>query len=494
MTKNTSDSALVEIRSAAGHPLVRDRIPALTKMSYGLGTSLDMWGFWLYPAVAYAVFNIYLGVNAWLVGLALTLIRFYDAFTDPFMGWLSDNTRSKFGRRRPFILIAGVISGLGLPGLFLVSPGWAELQFMGASVLFWYMVVSSLIYIPIMSAFAVPYNSLAAEMTPDYEERISVMTYRSVMQKISELGNFYALRFTNLSWFLLPGVGKKNTLLGMQVYTSILGLIMATFAIVIFFRVKERYYNTVVVKTRKRVSLTSSFYETLRNQPFRMMLGYGAAFTLGTGMVGALGYYATVYYVCRGNTFAGDNWNFWMGIGYMVGGFLGAPLLSLVSHRIEKQKAVIVAALIGMISYGGSWFLYNPLIPWLQIIASASMGLTASGLWMLHGAIGADVVDYDELNTGKRREGSFTACASYILKLGSSGGYFISGLILSLSGFDPGLGANQLPETIFWIRSMLVCLPITGFIFVIFFILRMPLTKQRCLEIRQTLESRRGAV
>ena len=94
--------------------VVRDRVPVLTKMSYGLGTALDMWGLWLYPSVAFAVFSIYLGVSPWLVGLALTLIRIYDAISDPVAGWISDNLRSKYGRRRPFILISGILCGLGL--------------------------------------------------------------------------------------------------------------------------------------------------------------------------------------------------------------------------------------------------------------------------------------------------------------------------------------------------------------------------------------------
>ncbi len=471
----------------------RDRIPVLTKISYGLGTALDMWGFWLYPGVAFAVFNIYLGVPPWQVGLALTLIRIWDAFTDPIAGWLSDNLRSKYGRRRPFILIAGVLSGLGLPFLFAVSPSWAQSNFLGASAVFWYMIGSSLIFIPIISSYSVPYNSLGAEMSPDYEERTSVMTYRSAMQKIFEVGNFYALRFTNLAWFLLPGTGKKNTLLGIQVYTSILGVIMALFAIIIFFRVKERYYEKVVVKIKERISLKSAFYETLKCQPFRMMLGYGAAFTLGTSMVGSLGYYATVYYVCAGNTINGDNWNFWMGVAFMIGGFIGAPLLNRIAHFIEKRKAVIVAAVIGILGYGGSWFLYTPLIPWLQTIASGIMGLAAAGLWMLHSSIGADVIDYDELHTGKRREGSFTACGSYILKLGNSAGYFVSGLILEWAGFNSA-NAIQSPETIFWIRAMLASIPIIGLAFVIFFILRVPLTKQKCEAIRKELEQRRGKV
>jgi len=268
---------------------------------------------------------------------------------------------------------------------------------------------------------------------------------------------------------------------------------MALFAIIIFFRVKERYYEKVVVKTKERISLKSSFYETLKVQPFRMMMGYGAAFTLGTSMVGSLGYYTTVYYVCRGNTIIGDNWNFWMGIAFMIGGFIGAPLLNRIAHLIEKRNAVIVAAVIGVIGYGGSWFLYTPLIPWLQTIASGTMGLAAAGLWMLHSSIGADIIDYDELYTGKRREGSFTACSSYILKLGNSAGYFVSGLILGWVGFDSSL-MIQAPETIFGIRAMLASIPIVGLSFVIFFILRVSLTKQKCAEIRRLLEERRGTV
>ena len=103
----------------------RDRLPLLTKMSYSLGTAVDMWGLWLYPSVAFAVFNMYLGVEPWLVGLALTLIRVWDALIDPIVGWLSDNLRSRHGRRRPFILIAGILAGLFLPVLFWVSPSWA---------------------------------------------------------------------------------------------------------------------------------------------------------------------------------------------------------------------------------------------------------------------------------------------------------------------------------------------------------------------------------
>ena len=472
---------------------IRDRIPAITKISYGLGMGLDMWGLWLYPAVAFAVFNIYLGIEPWLVGLALTIIRLYDAVADPIAGWISDNFRSKHGRRRPFILVAGICSGLGLPALFLVAPSWSDINFLGVSVVFWYMIGSSLIYIPLISLFTVPYNSLGPELSPDYDERTSIMTYRSVMQKIFEIGNFYALRFTNLAWFLIPGTNDKNTLFGIQVYTAGMGILMAVFAIIIFFRVKERYYDKVVTKIKNKISLKDSFYETIKVRPFRMMMGMGASFNLGTSMVGSLGYYATVYYVAGGDTRIGDGWNFWMGLSFMFGGLIGAPILNLVAGAVAKRKAAIVACIIGIFAYASSWYLYTPLIPWLQTIASGLMGLAASGLWMLHSSIGADIIDYDELNMGVRREGSFTACMSYILKLGNSLGYFICGLILSWIGFDRDIQV-QSPETITGIRLFLVLIPIFGLSLAMFFVSRMELTKQMCIDIRKKLEKRRGTV
>jgi len=482
-----------EATAGSAKKYVRDRLPRLTKMAYSLGTAVDMWGLWLYPAVAFAVFNMYLGVEPWLVGLAITLIRIWDALIDPIVGWLSDNLRSKWGRRRPFILIAGMLCGLCLPVLFLVSPSWVDIKIFGISAVFWYMIFSTMLYYPMVSAFTVPYYSLGAEMSPDYEERTSIMSYRSMTQKVSELGNFYALRFTNLAWFLLPGTGQKNTLLGMRVYTSILGVVMAVFAVIIFFSVKERYYHKVVVKVTQKISIMSSLWETLKCRPFRQLMVMGGAFTLGTSMVGSLGYYATVFYVSEGNRILGDNWQFWMGVAFMVGGLIGVPLHKFLAHRIGKREAAVVACVIGICGYGGSWFLYTPAIKWLQTISSGLMGMAAASLWMLHSAIGADIMDYDELNTGRRREGSFTACGSYILKLGNSLGYYFSGLILTWSGFTWKVNI-QAPETIFWIRSSLASLPIVGLIIAIIFVLRVPLTKEKTEEIRQTLEERRGAV
>jgi len=177
------------LQNPADQPNSTDKVPMHSKIVYGLGTGLDMWGHWLYPGVAYAVFMSYLGVRPAWVGTALMLNRLLDAFSDPFFGWLSDNTRTRWGRRRPFLLFGGLAAGLGLPLLFLfIVPHWSERQ------IFAYMLASSILYVPLMSSFNMAFQSLGAEMTPDYNERNSVMSFKGAIQKIMEVGNFAGLQ------------------------------------------------------------------------------------------------------------------------------------------------------------------------------------------------------------------------------------------------------------------------------------------------------------
>jgi len=117
------------------------------KFAYSLGTAVDMWGLWLYPSVAFAVFNMYLGVEPWLVGLALTLIRIWDALIDPIVDGcpitcVPDGPpasfyldRRYFSRAVPACLVFGVAR-------------MADMKFLGLSAVFWYMIVSTMLYYP----------------------------------------------------------------------------------------------------------------------------------------------------------------------------------------------------------------------------------------------------------------------------------------------------------------------------------------------------------
>ena len=530
------------------HIAAGDRVPLVQKIAYGFGTTLDMWGNWLFPSLVWVAYNIYLGVPPWLISLALMVNRLADAVSDPFFGWISDNTRSRWGRRRPYILVGSVLAGICLPCLVWVSPGWGSTTILGQVIpnYFWYMVVSSSLYITIVSCFNVPWQSLGSELTPDFHERTSVFTIKTAVQKLPELGLFFAgafstskvwsgadasmvferlglmadrswvwlgeffgalVRFdgsalyghlTNLLGWATPIEGVDapvNSLLGAQVYTVILGSLMVVVGIGVFALVKERYYNSVVVERKQeRIKITETLWEVLKCRPFRANLSMAFAYAMGTAMVGTLGYYATIYYVCGGDVTVGSIWNTFMGLSNSGLGLVGVAFFAFFAKRWGKRATMAMVQLSAIVVFIGTWWLYTPEIVWLQMFASGLIAFTGAGFWMLYGSIGADIIDYDELENGKRREGAFTACGSWIMKVGQAVGIGASGFVLSFTGFNAELGANQTPEALWNIRFYLAAIPVIGLVIALVMLSRFTLTQKETMDIRTALEARRGKV
>jgi GPH family glycoside/pentoside/hexuronide:cation symporter len=187
-------------------------------------------------------------------------------------------------------------------------------------------------------------------------------------------------------------------------------------------------------------------------------------------------------------------WNLYMGLMGMVLGLCGVPTYTYLSRRIGKKAAMIVVQICAIGVFVATWWLYTPAIEWLQIFASGLIAFTGAGFWILYGSMTADVIDADEIETGQRREGSFAACGSWILKFGMAIGNWASGEILGATGFDAKLGGNQTPHAIFMIRFLLASIPIIGLLISLGLLSRFPLTLGRMNEIRSQLEARRGKV
>ncbi|MDQ8205131.1 MFS transporter [Pelagicoccus sp. SDUM812003] len=509
-----------------------------SKVIYGLGSGNDMWGNWLYPTFAWTVFNMYLGLPGKMVSLALTMRLVWDIFTDPFFGWWSDNTRTRFGRRRPFILIGSILSGVTFPLLFTVGDGWSDTAY------FAWMIVSSMLFMTMVSCYNVPYQSLGNELSPDYRERTSIYAFRGSIQKIMEVGMFLApafatalawenarlsdvparlgglisggfqwtgellaalfsgngdtlLRLAEMPFGMRSGTGEENVnvVLGAQVYTSILGGIMIVIGCALYFGLKERYYDKLVQSAPSKVRITETLGEVLKCKPFRVQLSMGLAYSLGLSMVGTLGLYATVYYVSAGNLTEGNLWNFRMGLSNMFFGFLGPVIFGgLIGRWLDKRNTILIIQACAVAVFTATWWLYSPEVKWLQLFASGLIAFTQAAFWMMYGSIGADVIDYDELQSGKRREGAFTACGTYVMKIGMVLGTFITGFVLDWTGFDAELGGDQDPSAIFWIRFLFAAVPIAGIVVSFIMIVSFPLSREKMREIRQQLEARRGAV
>ncbi len=515
-----------------------DRVPLAQKFGMGLGSVHDMWGHWLYVGMAYQVFNIYLGVSPAWIGRALLVKLFFEAFWDSIFGWWSDNTRTRYGRRRPFILVGSILSGLALPVLFAAPPGWTEVRY------FWFMVATLGLFVPIMSCFYMPFLSIGAELTPDYHERTALAAFRSVCQKVPEVAMFAAAAFTTAGvwvsaswadvparlaaiggqtadWFgaVLSGLvrldfaalgklmqtlfgwapaaagAKPNILLGAQVYTVLLGSVMVVAGIVMFFLLKERYYEKLVVqRAQEKVSIKETLGQALKCRPFRANLGMALAYGSGTSLVGTFGYYATVYYVCQGDLAAAGTWNFWMGLSGMVFGFMGIPVYAALAKKLGKKRGMMAVQVSAMTVFVATWWLYTPEVRWLQVFASGLIAFTSAGFWMIYSSIQADVMDYDEMETGKRREGAFSACGSWIMKFGMAVAGWLTSEALALTGFDAALGGNQAPQAIFTIRILLAAVPVAGLVLAFVLLARLGLTQEKMAEVRATLEARRGKV
>jgi GPH family glycoside/pentoside/hexuronide:cation symporter len=143
-----------------------DKLPVSSKLAYGFGGVNVMFGHWLYNALARPVFNMHLGLSPTLIGTVLMFGRLTEAIVDVFFGWKSDNTRTRWGRRRPFILAGSIIGGLGLPCLFLASGRRDVLAPWHQNAMFWFMLGSVVIFAPLFGMLLMQYACLGNELHP----------------------------------------------------------------------------------------------------------------------------------------------------------------------------------------------------------------------------------------------------------------------------------------------------------------------------------------
>jgi GPH family glycoside/pentoside/hexuronide:cation symporter len=467
--------------------LPSDRVPLEAKAAYALGGTTDIFGHWLYNTLANPVFNVFLGLTPTQVSTGLGVSRLIDAFTDPLFGWISDNTRSRWGRRRPYILIGSIIAGIGLPCLFMASSSWS------ADKIFWFMIISACVYAPLISAYNMPYQSLGAELTPDYNERTTVLSWKAIVQKVSGMGLQGALWFATRDWWKDPVTGQVDVARGAVFACAIAGVFMIVSGIANFLFVKERYYEKA--QKQARISVREMISSTFSCRPYLVLLGTALVYAIPTALIGSLGFYVGTYYVFHGDMAASSEYGFAGGVAYAICGVGGVPVAAALAKKHGKQKALTVALLIGLVAFGSSWWLYTPDHPWLSVVQNGLNGFSATGLWVVLPSMCIDVVDYDELQSQQRREGAYSSMFSWVLKFGMSASMFIVGPLLDeVSGFNAKLGGNQSPDTLFTMRLMFTVIPVVALLIALVLIQMYPLTRERMHQIRAQLEARRGTV
>lgn len=476
--------------SKTGHQTAeKDKISNGQKFAYGLGSIVNNL---LGGAIGYMsiVLNVGLGINPALVGTLQAIPRLTDALTDPIMGYISDNTRSKYGRRRPYIFIGAIFVGLVFALMWQLPSGYSEMFY------FWFFLIGSIIFYLFYTIFATPWVALGYELTSDYHERTRLMGVMNFMGQFAwiSLPWFYSI-MENDSLFSDSVQGARSLAIVIGVFVALVGIMPAIFC-------KEKYVspsgvvkekNKFLAGLKKNVALfMKGLVITVKRVEF-LKLCAGTFFLFnGIMLVGAFSSYITIFYVSGGDTDLGAKYMGLFGTITTISTLAAITAVTWISSRIGKRKTFIIATSITLFGSLIKWFCYDPMAPWKVLIPAPFIAVGMGALFTLMGSMIADVCDLDELETGERREGMFGAIYWWMVKLGMALAFGLSGFLLNGTGFDVEFGGAQTSSTFFWMRFVDVSIPAAASLIAIFSVASFKITEEKAYEIRSELEKRRS--
>lgn len=450
------------------------------KISYGLGTFGDQLSSNGITNSVKPVYNIFLGINPGIVGLALMLGKIVDAFTDPLMGWISDNTRSRFGRRRPYILAGALLCAMAFVLPWLVAREWSNQSQIA------YLILATTLVALFSTIYTVPWTALGMELTPDYHERNSVMAFRTFTSM------FCYISIIPWLWYWSQNSIFDNPVIGLRWISIGAGSFILFGGIMTFRGCKERYYR--ISKSQATQKFFMTVCETLKNKAFLIILGLTLCQVIGMSAAQSLGLYVSTYHVFGGDTVKGAGMIAVFQVVQAIAGMLSLPLVLRAAKMYGKQLAMAGSFILAIIGSSSQWFLFTPEIPWLQLIPPIFIAPSNAAFWMINGSMRADVADDDEYRTGVRREGAYGSIARWFEKLAYSLNYLISGLILNWVGFDIALKSNQSQHAITGMRAAYAFYPVVLCVIGLVLIKIYPLTEKKLITYRSVLENRRGKI
>lgn len=423
--------------SSQPHPARPDRLKTSTCIAFGTSAFGENLALNSVVQLAFPVFNLALGVSPALIGLALALPRLWDAFTDPLMGSISDNFRSRWGRRRPFIVIGALLTAIFAAGIWQVPTGQSEMFY------FWWLLIGSLLMATAFTVFVVPYGALGLELTGDYHERTRLMAIKSTFSKTSGLINQWLFKLVLLGFFPTMVAGARTLGIVVGGIIGLVGTITGT-------TVKER--PELAARSVTKLSLWRSWRETMGQKDFMALAVAQVLVYTSILLVDNLGFYLNVFYVNGGDTEAGALLKGASGTLFQAGGILFIPWILKLSRRVGKRRAFLLC--LSSIAVGGvaKWFCYVPGAGWWMLLPSFLLAPGLVAVLVLVPSMTADVCDLDEARTHARREGMFNAVSSWLLKFSSSLTIFFSGYLLTVVGWDTDLEAAQSPGTFLAMR------------------------------------------
>lgn len=475
----------MESHTPPQHAARGDRVPTREKLTYALAGASETITAGVIGGMTFRIFGMNLMMAPAVIGTVMMFFRLWDAFSDPVMGWISDNFRSRWGRRRPLILVGAILGGCTFWMFW-----WFPRDLSDTWMVVW-MLCTGVLFFTSFTIWAMPYQSMLLEMTPDYHERTRVAQWRAIVQNLAGGIMGWTWWITVQPFFADPVTGEPDAVNGMRWLAIIYGVVFMLLGMLPAFFNKERYYH-LVVESKQRVHLIKGLKNTLKNQPFQLLIGISLFFILGTQMVDQLQQYLGLYYV-MGNDEQFASLLAALGATIWIVTSVGCvPIYTAISIRIGKRKTFFIAMWMLVLASLSKLVLFNPEYPWLMLGQAVFIGPALAGIWLMIPTMSADIIDEDERVTGERREGSYASVYSNIVKLAFSLGIFAAGWVLTLAGFVPEKESDQAAEVFSRMLWWSALIPAAMTLIAMYFLHRFPITPERAQETREVLEARRG--
>ncbi|EIQ02108.1 Na+/melibiose symporter-like transporter [Opitutaceae bacterium TAV1] len=492
-----------------------DRIPTVQKIMFAVGVNTDFVATGLLTKTLWMpVFNIGFGISPVLLGVILMVLRGWDAITDPIVGNISDNARTRWGRRRPFMFVAAIATALMYPLFWHMPVAFTETMKTA------WLVGVGMVFFLCFSFWSMPFYGLQLELTPSYDERTRLTAWMTFFGKMGYFLGSWILALVMLvgmvalgdpkavdgrdefvqgilsaikpllTFLAHPGEGEHPMAVGMRVVCWLIALGILCFGICPALFTKERYYKAEAGK-QPRTPLLQSLKESSRCTPLWALIGISFFLVLGSASVVSLGQYVNFYYANGGDLAKGALIAGYKGSAMVAVGIVTIPLFTWLGERFDKRTMVMTMLGITMIGHLSNYFLMTPANPYLQIISGAFESCAIASVWLFLPSMKADVADWDERRTSRRREGSINAFYSWFIKAALTGSLGVGGMVLEFSGFDARVGV-QPDAVVSRMFHLYLVLPIFiwgGAMVLAWFY---PLTRAKSLAIRTELEARRG--
>ncbi len=468
-------------------PLETANLSRRTKFVYGLGD----WGtsastaarslFWLFFLVSVVGLPLEIARTIFIVG------RVWDAVNDPLVGIISDRIDTRWGRRRPFLLFGAVPFGLSFILLFIVPP------FEGEFALAFYYGFMFVIADTMYTVINVPYSALTPELTEDYDERSSLAGWRigtAILAALIAGSTFKLLAEDILGAYFEPTMGLQSSLrLGYAITAALWSLTMSIPPLILFKVIEEPQR---VPPDREPLRIGQTFREVFSNRPFRLAsLVYLLSFSTADIVITVFIWFA-IFYVRVDRGFDSIVVAIVLGIG-----FLTIPLIVRLTRRFGKREAYIGS----MVVFAASLLILGQTPPRGQfhlVVSAIFAGFGYGAVNVLPWAMVADVVEQDELKTGKRREGLYAGYLVFFRKLATAVSGFAATTLLAFAGFIEGTTGSrefiEQPESaLLTLRFLVGGLPTIMLVLAMITAWPYPLDRQTHNAIRRQLAARRSA-